>query len=127
MGGRGTFASGNNVAYSYKTVDKIDGVKVLQPIEEGKSWKLPEEAHSSQNYIVLDKEGVFRQYREYNEKHEVVLEIGYHNEPALGKGKVLHIHEYKTPGVDNHKSSIKRLLTQDEKKKYMKYFKGVKL
>jgi len=36
MGGRGTFASGNNVAYTYKTVDKIAGVKVLQPIDSKK-------------------------------------------------------------------------------------------
>ena len=66
MGGRGTFASGNNVAYSYEMVGKIDGVKVLQPVDSSKSFKLPEEAHSSGSYIVLDKAGVFRQYREYN-------------------------------------------------------------
>ena len=34
MGGRGTFASGNNVAYSYETVGKIDGVKVLQKLDK---------------------------------------------------------------------------------------------
>ena len=45
MGGRGTFAVGNKVPYSYETVGTIDGVKVLQ----GTSGKhgLPEEAHSS--------------------------------------------------------------------------------
>ena len=30
MGGRGTFASGNPVTYTYETVYKIDGVKVLK-------------------------------------------------------------------------------------------------
>ena len=30
MGGRGTYASGNNVSYTYETVGKIEGVKVLQ-------------------------------------------------------------------------------------------------
>ena len=29
MGGRGTFAVGNNVSYSYETVGKIEGVKSL--------------------------------------------------------------------------------------------------
>ena len=29
MGGRGTFAAGNPVPYSYQTVDTIEGVKVL--------------------------------------------------------------------------------------------------
>lgn len=66
MGGRGTFAIGNNIPYSYKTVDKIDGVKVLQPIDDKKSLKLPEEAHSSSSYVLLDKDGVFHQYREYD-------------------------------------------------------------
>ena len=55
MGGRGTFAAGNSVAYKYETVGTIEGIKVLQPIEKGRSFKLPEESHSSQNYIVLDK------------------------------------------------------------------------
>jgi hypothetical protein len=30
MGGRGTYAAGNNVPYTYETVGKIEGVKVLQ-------------------------------------------------------------------------------------------------
>ena len=30
MGGRGTFASGNHVGYTYETVGMIEGVKVLQ-------------------------------------------------------------------------------------------------
>ena len=36
MGGRGTFAAGKNVAYTYETVDKIEGVKVfVSPAEVG--------------------------------------------------------------------------------------------
>ena len=35
MGGRGTFASGNAVPYTYNTVGKIDGVKVIvKPLKE---------------------------------------------------------------------------------------------
>lgn len=30
MGGKGTYAIGNNVGYTYQTVGKIDGVKVLK-------------------------------------------------------------------------------------------------
>ena len=30
MGGRGTFAAGNNVAYTYETVGKIEGIKVME-------------------------------------------------------------------------------------------------
>ena len=38
MGGRGTFAAGNNVPYKYKTVEIIEGVKVLQPKDSGRSY-----------------------------------------------------------------------------------------
>ena len=51
MGGRGTFAAGRNVDFTYKTVGTIEGVKVL----EGMYGKhaLPEESHSSKAYIKL--------------------------------------------------------------------------
>lgn len=129
MGGRGTYAVGNDAAYTYETVGKIEGVKVLQPMDKSKSLKLPEEAHSSSSYILLDKDGVFHQYREYNSKHEVVLEIGYHHEKALGKGDVLHIHIQNKPGIDYHNdpTTEKRKLTRSEFRRYKKYFKGVSI
>ena len=80
MGGRGTFAAGKQVAYTYETVGKVDGVKIIKPIDKSKSLKLPEESHSSVGYVLYDKDGFFHQYREYNSNHEVVLEIGYHHE-----------------------------------------------
>ena len=52
MGGRGTYAVGNNVPFSYKTVDKIEGVKVLEPVDNKRSFKLPEESHTRNSYIV---------------------------------------------------------------------------
>ena len=128
MGGRGTFASGKNVAFSYETVGKIAGVKVLQPKNREASLRLPEEAHSSKAYVLFDKGGTFRQYREYNNRHEIILEIGYHNEPALGRGKILHAHIHLTPGIVNHGEAQKIKLVPGnplyEKYKYL--FKGVK-
>ena len=58
MGGRGTFASGNTVPYTYNTVGKIGGVKVLKGMQ-GKHG-LPEEAHSSKDYISLHPNGSVR-------------------------------------------------------------------
>ncbi len=130
MGGRGTFASGKSVAYTYETVGKIEGVKVLQPIDKKVSLKLPEESHSkNNNYILLDKEGVFHQYREYNDKHEITIEIGYHHEPKLGQGDVLHVHLYNVPGIDNRKEAQKFIIGPGDTiyEKYKKYFKGVNL
>ena len=91
MGGKGTFAVGKSVPFSYKTVSKIEGVKVVQPMDSSKSLKLPEESHSSSSYVLLDKNGVFHQYREYDSQHRVIFEIGYHHEPKLGTGNVLHL------------------------------------
>ena len=56
MGGRGTFAAGNSVPYSYKTVGFIEGVKVLERIN-GKH-ALPESSHSSDAYIKLKPDGI---------------------------------------------------------------------
>jgi hypothetical protein len=128
MGGRGTFAAGNPVAYTYKTVDTIDGIKVLRPIDETKSLKLPEEAHSSTGYVLYDKDGIFHQYREYNGNHEVVMEIGYHYEKSLGSGSVLHVHVHNIPGVEHHNTATKyRIFPGDPiYEKYKKLFRGVR-
>ena len=36
MGGRGRFAAGKQVAYTYETVGKVDGVKIINPIDKSK-------------------------------------------------------------------------------------------
>ena len=53
MGGRGTFASGNQVPFTYKTIGFIEDAKILEGISS-KYHKLPEEAHSSEKYIKLN-------------------------------------------------------------------------
>lgn len=126
MGGRGTFAAGNSVDYTYQTVGYIEGVKVLQ----GKNGKhsLPEEAHSSNAYIKLKPDGTFHEMRIYDKDHYLIKEIAYHPEPKINNGNksenVLHIHEYKR---DDFKNRTTRLMTEEEMKKYKKYLKGVKL
>ena len=56
MGGRGSYAAGNNVEYTYKTVGMVDGVKILQGI--GNKHGLPESSHSSEAYIKLKPDGM---------------------------------------------------------------------
>ena len=116
------------MAYIYKTVGFVDGIKIINPVDATKALKLPEESHKSTGYVLYDKDGVFHQYREYNENHEVILEIGYHHEKSLGKGDVLHAHVHTTPGVDYHKTAKKfRIYPGDEiYEKYKSLFKGVK-
>ena len=125
MGGRGTFAAGNSVSYSYKTVGVIDGVKILEGIA-GKHG-LPEEAHSSFAYIKLKPNGTFHEMRFYNDKHYLTKEIAYHPEPTLNQGNrkenILHVHEY--PERDNFKFRPAHRITEEEYKKYKRFFKGV--
>ena len=88
------------------------------------SGGLPEEAHSSTAYIMLNKNGDFRMYREYDENHYLRFEIAYHVEPSIDPSRkpVLHVHEYQP---DNFRNRKPRPLTSEEYKKYKKYFKGV--
>lgn len=132
MGGRGTFAAGNSVAYSYETIDKIEGVKVLQGI--GEKHGLPESAHSSEAYIKLKPDGTFHEIRFYDTNHCLYLEIGYHSEKSLtgnNNEPVLHYHTYNNSfsmtKVGDGGRSDAILLTQDMKERYKRFFKGVKL
>jgi hypothetical protein len=120
MGGRGTFAVGNNVGYQYKTVDKIEDVKVLQGNIYYKG--LPAEAHSSSSYIQLYSDGTFKQYREFNADHTAKFDIDYHSEFAItgNYNKVYHIHFYH----NGNRDVVGRTLTKDEYEKYKKYFRG---
>lgn len=131
MGGRGTFAAGNPVPYSYQTVGFIEGVKVLEGI--GGEHSLPASSHSSTAYIKLKPDGTFHEMRVYDKNHILTLEIAYHPEQSLTgdrKTPVLHYHAYdenfsktKNHGFERTKA---KLLTAEMKEKYKKYFKGVK-
>ena len=125
MGGRGTFAAGNPVPYSYQTVGTIDGVKVL--VGTGGKHSLPEEAHSSSAYIKLKSDGTFHEMRIYDKDHYLVKEIAYHREPKISDNRtdnVLHVHEYHR---NDFKNRTTRPITADEIKKYRRFFKGVQL
>lgn len=122
MGGRGTFAAGNPVAYTYETVRKIEGVKILSGL--GNKHDLPVEAHSSEAYIQLYPDGNFKMIRFYDKQHYIKAEIAYHPETDLDSSRksILHIHEYPKQG--DFGSRTKRLLTHEEYEKYKKFFGG---
>ncbi len=131
MGGRGTFAAGNSVAYSYETIDKIEGIKVLHGI--GGKHGLPESAHSSEAYIKLKPDGTFHEMRFYNKDHVLFMEIAYHPEQSLTGNRhtpVLHYHIYDSRFSQNATGAFSRSsasrLTDEMKQNYKKYFKEVK-
>lgn len=122
MGGRGTFAIGNNVDFTYKTVDIIEGVKVL--IGTGQAHNLPEETHSSKAYLKLDNNGNFVRYREYKPDKTSYFDIDYHPEKAITGNvseRVFHIHFYSSEGM---RDKVGRRLTAEEFEKFKKYFRG---
>ena len=123
MGGRGTFAAGNPVPYTYETVDMIEGVKVLQGIQ-GKHG-LPEEAHSSRAYIKIKLDGTFHEMRIYDKDHYLKYELAYHPEPSLDSSRnpVLHYHVY---GRDFSRTAAMKM-TKAMKKHFKKYLKGINL
>ena len=121
MGGRGTFAAGHSVEYTYETTGKIAGVKILS----GRNGKhgLPEEAHSSHAYIKLKPDGTFHEMRVYDNDHYLTFELAYHPEPSLDSSRkpVLHYHLYDRNF--NRSRAIKA--TKAMKKHFRKYLKGV--
>ncbi len=123
MGGRGTFAAGRPVAYTYKTTGKIEDTKILEGLN-GKHG-LPEEAHSSRAYIKLKRDGTFHEMRFYDKDHYLLFELAYHPEPHLDSSRkpVLHYHTYDRNF--NRSEAIK--MTKSMKKHFKKYFKGVPL
>ena len=131
MGGRGTFASGNSVAYTYKTVGIIEGVKVLQGI--GGKHALPESSHSSKAYIKLKPDGTFHEMRIYDKNHVLIMEIAFHPEKSItgdNHTNILHYRTYDERFSKNSSGAFYRSrahpLTKQLYKKYRKYFKGVK-
>ena len=131
MGGRGTFAVGNPVPYTYKTVNFVNGVKVLEGIR-GKHG-LPESAHSSYAYIKLKPDGTFHEMRFYDKNRVLYLEIGYHPEQNLTGNRttpVLHYHLYnplfsKTKLKGEFRSKAIKM-TKAMRKHFRQYLVGVR-
>lgn len=138
MGGRGTFAAGKPVPYTYE-VDtgfspdgKFHGVKVLKGIDGTGKHGLPESSHSSTAYLRMNPDETFNMLRIYDKQHNLRIEIAYHSEQGLAKGKskVLHYHEYGMDFSSTHIKDFRRttqILHKNSKlyKQYKKFFKGV--
>jgi len=130
MGGRGTFAAGNPVPYKYEVDLKMspdgkwEGVKILKGVDGSGVHDLPAEAHSSDMYMKLHKDGTLSMLRIYDSDHYLATEIAYHPEPGLtgNHEPVLHIHYYDR----NFNRTPPALLTSEEFEKYKKFLKGRK-
>lgn len=127
MGGRGTYASGRNVAFVYRTVGTIEGVKILEGIN-GKH-NLPEESHTSNAYIKLDHNGIFRMMRFYDSDHYLYLEVAYHADKSLGSPDkpILHYHTYTRDFTRSLGVPLNNMTDPPLYQSIKKYLKGVDL
>jgi hypothetical protein len=122
MGGRGTFAAGNDVNYTYETVGMFEGVKILQGL--GNKHDLPAESHSSSAYIKLHPDGNLNMLRTYDSEHYLTMEIAYHPERKLTgtADNVLHVHYYDREFNRTDAAYLDRKTFE----KYKRYLKGMK-
>lgn len=141
MGGRGTYAAGKSVDYVYETDThfsfapdgKLHGVKILKGKDGTGKHGLPESSHTSAAYIKLNPDGTFHEMRIYDKNHCLRIEIAYHNEPSLGKGKILHYHIYderfskNSTGEFSRSRAIRITRKMSIYKEYQKYFRGIAL
>lgn len=139
MGGRGTFAAGNPVPYTYEVdtsfspYGKYKGIKVLRGIDGTGKHGLPESSHSSTAYLKMNPDGTFNMMRIYDQNHNLRLEIAYHVDDQLGSGKILHYHIYDTSfsqlakGKPDRTTGIRVHKNSKVYKRYKKYFKGVSI
>jgi len=125
MGGRGTFASGNPVLYTYETVGKYEGVKILTGMPGTGLHDLPAEAHSSEMYLKLHKDQTMNMLRVYGkDDHLLKMEFAYHPEPKLtgNHDPVLHVHFYDEKFHRTGPMYVSKELFEQ----YKKYMKGRK-
>lgn len=111
----------------------IDGIKIIKGIDQGDNnpkHDLPASSHLSNSYIKYNPDGTFNTLRLYDKNHALRLEIVYHADNQLGKGKVLHYHIYddrfsKTKG--EYTRSAGHIINPKSKlyKKYKHLFRGV--
>ena len=122
MGGRGAYTQGKASGYTYETVDTYEGVKILRGMPGTGLHDLPAEAHSSEMYLKLHKDGTMNMLRIYGKDHYLQLEIAYHPEPELtgNHEPVLHMHHYDK----NFNRSKAEYLDANTIAKYKRYMKG---
>ncbi len=141
MGGRGTYAAGKQVDFVYETDmhysfapdGKLYDVKIIKGKDGTGKHGLPESSHLSVAYLKLNPDGTFHEMRIYDKNHCLRMEIAYHNEPRLGKGKILHYHMYderfskNSTGEFSRSRAVRITKSMSLYKEYKKYFRGVTL
>jgi hypothetical protein len=121
VGGRGAMMRpvGDRV-YEYKTVEIVDGIKVLEPIKKKGSWSVPYMSNTpGTSYIKLADGRKTAELRIYGKDRMPVNDFAYGQHDGI---KFYHVHTWK----DGEKIGT-RPMTRKELEKYGKLFKKVGL
>ena len=124
MSSRGAVTiNGHVTTDEYTTSKMVHDAKVLTG--NGGKHSLPDYAHSpNSKYIKENKDGTFRELRDYDGKGYPIIEIGYHVEPNLTgnrQDKVLHFHTFNASLVRTMGGKLSSAEYADIYKKYKKY------
>lgn len=126
MGGRGAMLQqkASTRIPEYKCVGFINGIKVLENLNGKNTW-LPEMSNTpNTKYILKNKNGDFRKYREYDYSRRPILDIELDS-------KGLHIHYFKGDlgtrgrGDKGKTTETARPLTRKELKKHGKLLRAL--
>lgn len=125
MGGRSGFlaSGGFSTPDQWHSVGLLYGIKVLKRNDPKSRTGLPGFSNTPGTaYVAVNKERRFHQLRQYGKDRRPLFDIDYgEDSPLTGRGRrALHIHEYNSEG----KRLGGRWLTDEEKRKYGKFFKG---
>lgn len=125
MGGRGGFlaSGGFSTPAQWHSAGLLYGVKILERNDSSARIGLPGLSNTPGTaYVVLNKEGKFHQFRQFKKDRAPQFDIDYGiDKPLTGAARAIHIHEYDENGV----RQPGRFLTDAERRKYGKFFKGV--
>ena len=127
MGSRGSFleSGGFSTPAQWHTVDYVDGIKVLEPKDPGKSISLPERSNTPGTAYISyrkDVDKTFSQLRVFGENRVPEFDIDY----GRHQGKLtLHVHYSK----DGERGTEPTVLTKEDAlyKRFHRIFRGVKL
>ncbi len=112
------------------TGKKMYGIKVLEKINKSERSSLPPRSNTPGiAYIRLNKDGSFRQYRQYGEDRKPLFDIEYHGHRHVLS---LHIHRYLSNGSRQADPDViaydkNRIIDEKLYNKYKKFLKGINL
>ena len=114
MSSRGAvIKNGHITTDEYKTIKEVEGAKVL--VGKNGNHGLPDYSHTpNRKYIKENKDGSFRELRDFDKDRNLILEIGYHGEINLTGNRHVPVLHYHFFDKDLRHLKAQRLMSNSE-------------